>query len=218
MKKIFFSLLILVVSVFVVACSSAESSDNMDTIDTINVQTVSPERKVWFSSGVNYFEQSKMTGLLHIAYQFFTIDGEPYVEVFYGHSSYTDQENLNHVTFDISIGDRNAIVGQRLFAEDWYDFVNNENRVSFENIDDGLGYEIEFNKSLIYKLDIDSITEDNGRIIIQIISYDDNGYGSTNSVRSFLYFKHKDGGIVFGDSTIFNDEPSGTFTAYYFYE
>lgn len=215
MKKISFSLLIIFVSVFVVACSSAESSDK---IDSINTQTVSSEREVWFSSGVNDFEQSKMTGLLHIAYQFFTINGEPYVEVFYGHSSYTDQENLNHVTFDISIGDRNAIVGQRLFAEDWYDFSNNENRVSFENIDDGLGYEIEFNKSLIYKLDINSITEDNGRIIIQIISYDDNGYGSTNSVRSFLYFKHKDGGIVFGDSTIFNDEPGGMFAAYYFYE
>lgn len=222
MKKISFSLLIIFVSVFVVACSSAESSDK---IDSINTQTVSPEKVVWFSEGLDAISgQSKVYGNIRVAYSFFTFDNEPYVEVFYGHNINTlitsedIYNSFENVIFDVSLSDRSGNIIKSLHQENWSNFSDSKNLFTIHQwsneIPDG-GYTIEFHKSIIYKIDIDSLTINSGEIYFHIFAPEAifiNGAGCA------LYFKHKDGGIVFGDSTIFNDEPGGTFTAYYFFQ
>lgn len=225
MKKIFFSIFIFVVSMFVVACSSSESSDNMDTIDTINTQENSVERVNWFSEGLDAIsEQSKVYGKIRVAYSFFTIDNEPYVEFFYGHNinaliTHEDIYNsFENVIYDVSLADRSGNIIQSLNQENWNNFNDFENLFTIHQwsneIPDG-GYTIEFHKSVIYKIDTDTLTINSGKIYFHIFAPEAN---FINGAGCTLYFKYKDGGIVFGDSNIFNDEPGGTFSAYYFYE
>lgn len=225
MKKIFLSLFILAISVFFVACSSAELKDNSHSIEQTNTQTVSEERVNWFSEGLDTISgQSKVYGNIRVAYSFFTIDNEPYVEFFYGHNlnaliTHEDIYNsFENVIFDVSLTDRSGNIIQSLNQENWNNFSDSKNLFTIHQwsneIPDG-GYTIEFHKSIIYKIDVDSLTINSGEIYFHIFAPEAN---FINGAGCTLYFKHKDDGIIFGDSSIFNDEPGGTFTAYYFYE